>query len=59
MLILVLDGSVHVEELLDHVCIMVWLNMVSICDAPKVIRHVSLMFNDHVMQDDATYDYFP
>lgn len=50
----VLDLAMHFEESLDPICIMLWLNRIPIGDVPKVLRHVSLIFNDYVMQDDAT-----
>jgi hypothetical protein len=39
--------------ILDHVCIMLRLKKISLWDVPQVLKHVLLIFNNHVMQDDA------
>ena len=51
---LVLDVVVCCEESLYHVCIVLLLNRIPIGDVAKVLRYASLIFNDCVMQDDAT-----
>jgi hypothetical protein len=53
------DASMNYEESMYPVCIMFWLNRIPIEDVPKVMCHVELIFNDRVLQDDATYSYLP
>ena len=53
----VLDASMCCEETMHHVCIVFWLNLIPIGDVPKVLRHLTFVFNDHVKQDDATCHY--
>lgn len=50
----VLDPAMRFEESLDPICIVLWLNGIPIGDVPKFLKHVSLIFNDHLMQGDAT-----
>lgn len=51
----VLDSVMCYEESMYHVCIVFWLDRIPIEDVSKVLWHASLILNDHVVQDDATY----
>lgn len=55
----VLDASMRYEESLYPVCIVLRLNRILIGDVPKVLCHASVIYNDHVLQDDATCNYLP
>jgi nitrate reductase gamma subunit len=59
MHLLVLNACMGLEEGLDHVAIMCWFYKITIGDAPEVLGNVALIFNDHVVQDDATFHYLP
>ena len=50
----VLDLAMLLKECQDPVLIILWLNRSLVGDVPKVLRHISLIFNGHVMEDDAT-----
>ena len=52
--LMVLDLAMLLKECQDHVRIMLWLNQSPVCDVPKVLRHIPLIFNDYFMQYDAT-----
>jgi hypothetical protein len=44
----ILNPLRHCKESLYCTCIVLWPNMILIGDKPKVLWHVSLIFNDHV-----------
>jgi len=50
----ILSASMRREKSPYPICVMLLLNRILIGDVPKVLRHATLIFNDHVMQDDAT-----
>jgi hypothetical protein len=47
------------EEGLDPVAIMCWFYKITTGDVPEVLGHVTLIFNDHVVQDNAIFYYLP
>lgn len=55
----VLYPAMPFKESLDPIWIILWLNRSPIGDVLKVLRHIPLIFNDHVMQYDATSHDFP
>ena len=59
MHLLVLNARMGLKECLDPVGIMCWFYLITIGDVPEVLGHAALIFNDHVMQDDATLHYLP
>ena len=50
----VLDLPMMLKKLQYHVRIMLSLNRSPVDDVPKVLSQIFLVFNDHVMQYDAT-----
>jgi hypothetical protein len=59
MHLLVLNACIGLEEGLDPVAIMCWFYKITIGDVPKVLGHAVLIFNYHVVQDDAIFHYVP
>ena len=49
-----LDPTMPFKECMYPIWIILWLNWSPIGDVLKVLRHISIIFSDHVMQYDAT-----
>ena len=54
MSITVLNLAMLLKECYDPVRLILWLNRTPIGDVPKVLKHIPLIFNGHVMQYDAS-----
>ena len=48
------DLAMLLKECQDPVHIILWLNRSPVGDVPKVLKHIPLVFNDHVMRYDAS-----